>query len=101
MNAITPAATPIASGHPKFRFRLSVEVFRHASNGPTPVKNSSSSPMGIFTLLKNGPPTLMRSPVIHSEKTGNNVPESMAMHETSRIRLLNRKLDSRETIESS
>ena len=57
--------------------------------------------MGIFTLLKNGAPTLMRSPVIHSEKTGNRVPESMATHETSRIKLLNRKLDSRETMESS
>ncbi len=91
----------MASGQPKFRFRLSVDVFRHASSGPTPVKNSSSSPMGIFTLLKNGAPTLMRSPVIHSEKTGNSVPERIAMHETNRIRLLNRKLDSRETIESS
>src|SRR5712691_7659730 len=98
---MAPAATPIASGHPKFRFRLSVEVFRHASSGPTPVKNSSSNPVGMFTLLKNGAPTLMRSPVIHSEKTGNNVPESMAMHDTSRIKLLNKKLDSREMIESS
>ncbi len=80
---------------------LSVEVFRQASSGPTPVKNSSSSPMGMFTLLKNGAPTLMRLPVIHSEKTGKSVPERMAMQDTRRIRLLNRKLDSRETIESS
>ena len=57
--------------------------------------------MGIFTLLKNGVPTLMRSPVNHSENTGNNVPESTATQETSRIKLLNRKLDSRETMESS
>jgi len=30
------------------------EVFRHASSGPTPVRNSNSNPSGIFTLLKNG-----------------------------------------------
>src|SRR5712671_941722 len=96
-----PAASPISSGQPKFRFRLSVEVFRHASNGPTPVKNSSSSPIGMFTLLKNGAPTLMRSPVNHSEKTGNSVPERTATQATSSSKLLNRKLDSRETMESS
>src|SRR5260370_12821554 len=99
--AITPAINPIPSGHPKFRFRLSVEVFRHASSGPTPVKNRSNNPMGIFTLLKKGAPTLMRLPVIHSEKTGKSVPERIATQDTRRIRLLNRKLDSRETIESS
>src|SRR5260370_14738376 len=80
---------------------LSVEVFRQASSGPTPVKNSSNSPIGMFTLLKNGAPTLMRFPVNHSENTGKSVPERTATQETSRIRLLNKKLDSRETIESS
>ena len=57
--------------------------------------------MGTFTLLKNGAPTLIRDEDNHSEKTGNNVPESTAMQETSKIKLLNKKLDSRETIESS
>ena len=57
--------------------------------------------MGMFTLLKKGAPTLMRFPVIHSEKTGKSVPDRIATHDTSSIRLLNRKLDSRETIESS
>src|SRR5215475_1309248 len=96
-----PAASPRMLGQRKFRFRLSVEVFRHANSGPTPVRNSSSNPNGIFTLLKNGAPTLIREPVNHSEKTGNNVPDSTATHATSKTRLLNRKLDSRETIESS
>jgi len=62
---------PIPGGRPKFRFRLSVEVFRHAaSSGPTPVKNKNGNPMGTFTLLEHGAPTLMRLPMIHSEKTG-------------------------------
>src|ERR1700739_2762816 len=97
----TPASKPAISGQPKLRFKLSVEVFRQASSGPTPVRNKSSNPMGIFTLLKNGAPTLMREPENHSENTGNRVPERTAMQETSRIKLLKRKLDSRDTIESS
>src|SRR5215469_7867222 len=100
-NPMRPAATPAVVGHWKFRFRLSADVFRHASSGPTPVKNSSNKPSGIFTLLKNGAPTLMRDPVNHSENTGNNVPDSTATHATSSTRLLNKKLDSRDTRESS
>src|SRR5215471_880138 len=100
-NPTPPAAKPSVLGHKKLRFRLSVEVLRHASNGPTPVRNSNSSPSGMFTLLKNGAPTLMREPVNHSEKTGKSVPERTATQATRRTRLLNRKLDSRETSESS
>src|ERR1700687_3064495 len=98
---MAPSSNAVISGQPKLRFRLSVEVLRQASSGPTPVRNSSSRPIGMFTLLKNGAPTLMRDPENHSEKTGNSVPDRTATQETSRIRLLNRKLDSRETIESN
>src|ERR1700720_3030955 len=97
----TPASNATIRGQPKLRFRLSVEVLRQASNGPTPVRNKSSNPIGMFTLLKNGAPTLMREPENHSENTGNSVPESTAMQETSKIKLLKRKLDSREIMESS
>src|SRR3984893_2852510 len=96
-----PASNAIRSGQPKLRFKLSVEVLRQASKGPTPVRNKSSNPIGILTLLKNGAPTLMREPENHSEKTGNRVPDRTAMQETSKIRLLKRKLDSREIIASS
>src|SRR5271154_836228 len=99
--AITPARIPPASGHAKFLFSPSREVFRHARSGPTPVRKSRKSAMGTFTLLKNGGPTLIFVPCTHSEKTGNNVPQSTAKHAARRIRLLNRKLDSRETSESS
>jgi len=56
--------------------------------------------MGIFTLLKNGAPTLMRSPVIHSEKTGKRVPEE-SPHSNQKNQVIEQELDSRETIESS
>src|ERR1700685_3661653 len=96
-----PATRPISSAQPKLRFKLSSEVLRHASNGPTPVNNNSSRPMGMFTLLKNGVPTLILFGVNHSERTGKSVPESTVTQDTSKIKLLNRKLDSRETTESS
>src|ERR1700674_4712587 len=100
-NIAAPASKAMSRGQPKLRFKLSVEVLRHASKGPTPVRKRSRRPMGIFTLLKNGAPTLMREPENHSENTGNKVPESTAIHDTSKIKLLKRKLDSRETIESN
>src|ERR1700737_4440741 len=97
----TPESKPAIRGQPKLRFKLSTEVLRQASKGPTPVRKSSIKPIGMFTLLKNGAPTLIFEPENHSENTGNNVPERTAMQETSKIKLLKRKLDSRETIESS
>src|SRR5215813_6980882 len=98
--AIEPPTIPVTVGQRKFLRRLSPDVFRQARSGPTPVRNSKRSPSGMLTLLKNGAPTLMRFPVNHSEKTGNSVPERIAMQATKRTRLLKRKLDSRETIES-
>src|SRR5450755_2538437 len=94
------AATAITVGTRKFRRRLSTDVCRQASRGPTPVKNTRNSPMGTFTRLKNGGPTVTLLPVTHSESTGKSVPHSTAKHETSSTRLLNRKLDSRDTKES-
>src|SRR5580704_12303950 len=96
-----PPTTPTINGQAKFRFRLSTEVFRQASSGPTPVRKRSSKPIGMLTLLKNGAPTLIFDPESASDKTGNSVPERTAIHETNRIKLLKRKLDSRETIASS
>ena len=57
--------------------------------------------MGIFTRLKNGGPTLIFDPRTASESTGKSVPARTATQATRRIRLLNRKLDSRESMESS
>ena len=79
------------------RFRLSTELRRHAISGPTPVSSIRNKPMGMFTRLKNGASTLIFSPVTASEITGNSVPHRIAKQLASRIRLLNRKLDSRDS----
>src|ERR1700735_5490135 len=100
-SATIPAARPPARGQAKLRFRASNEVLRQASNGPTPVSSRRNRAIGIFTLLKKGGPTLILFPTTHSESTGNSVPQSTAKHAASKMRLLNRKLDSRETNESS
>src|SRR4029077_10113110 len=96
-----PATRPIISGQAKFRFRLSTEVFRQASSGPTPARESRNRAIGMVTLLKSRGHTLILDPETASERTGKSVPERTAMQETSRIKLLNRKLDSRETIASN
>src|SRR5262249_31185085 len=93
--------TPAASGHRNARFKLSTELLRHAISGPTPVSNNRNKPIGTLTRLKNGASTLIFSPVTASEITGNRVPHSTAKQLASRIRLLNRKLDSRESTLSS
>src|SRR5690348_14430609 len=103
-----PAATsaPISTsetipGHWKFRRRLSSDVRRHENNGPTPVRNSRNSPIGTISRLYQSASSEILSPVVYSEMTGNSVPHNTAKQLASRIRLLNRKLDSRETTLSS
>src|SRR5271165_2580172 len=86
-------STASAVGQTKLRFTRSNEVCRHASSGPTPVSSTRKIPIGTLTRLKNGGPTVTFDPVTHSHST--------AKHDTSRTRLLNRKLDSRETSDSS
>src|SRR6202049_219857 len=93
--------TPPISGKPKFLRKLSVEVLRQASSGPTPVRNSRNMAMGMLTRLKNGGPTLIFVPRIASDSTGKGVAERTATQATKRIKLLKRKLDSREIMESS
>src|SRR5476651_313416 len=97
----TATVTAISAGIMKFLRRLSVEVLRQASSGPTAVSSNRKSAIGMLTLLKNGGPTVTLCPVTHSLSTGNNVPQSTANAATSSSTLLNRKLDSRETSDSS
>src|SRR5580704_18825570 len=102
-NATRTAATVSApsAGNLKLRLKLSIEVLRQASSGPTAVSSRSSKATGIFTRLKNGGPTVTLVPWTHSESTGNKVPHSTVKQATNKRRLLNRKLDSRETRDSS
>ena len=53
--------------------------------------------MGIIRRLNQAASSEIFSPVAYSEMTGNNVPKRTAKQLASRIRLLKRKLDSRET----
>src|ERR1700722_12788143 len=101
MKATIPETIPPASGQAKLRRSASKEVLRQANSGPTPVSNSRNNAIGTLTLLKNGGPTLILLRVNHSESTGKSVPQSTAKQAASSTRLLNRKLDSRETSESS
>src|SRR6516164_5367279 len=94
----TNAAIP---GYWKLRRRLSIEVRRQANSGPAPVKNSRKRPMGTMRRLYQSASSEILSPVAYSEITGNRVPQRTAKQLASRIRLLNRKLDSRETTLSS
>src|SRR3954451_19838675 len=75
--------------------------FRQASNGPMPVNSSSIRPIGSIHLLKNGGPTVSRSPVTASLSVGNIVANRTKNAENSRIQLLARKAASRDIHESS
>ncbi len=57
--------------------------------------------MGTIRRLYQSASSEIWSPEIHSEIFGNSVPHSTAKQLASRIRLLNRKLDSREITDSS
>ena len=85
----------------KLRRRLSIDVRRQANSGPTPVRNSRNRPIGTIRRLYQSASSEILSPEMASEITGNSVPQSTAKQLASRIRLLNRKLDSRETTLSS
>src|ERR1700690_2607516 len=94
-------ATEPMAGNKKLRFRLSTDVLRQASSGPTAVSNIRRRANGMAARLKKGGPTVTLWPWTHSERMGKKVPQRMVKQTTSRSRLLNRKLDSRETSDSS
>ncbi len=74
---------------------------RQASSGAVPVRNSSIRPMGAIHLLKNGGPTVSRSPVTASLSVGNIVANSTNSAQKSRIQLFARNAASRDSHESS
>src|SRR5262245_17564308 len=90
----------MSPGSRKFRFKLFVDALRHASNGPTPVRNIRKMAIGTFTLLNHGALTVIFSWTIQSDNEGNIVPHNTAKQDASRSRLLNMKLLSRETNDS-
>ena len=74
---------------------------RHASSGPMPVSSSSVSPIGSIHWLKNGGPTVSRSPRIASLSVGNIVANRTKNAENSRIQLFIMNAASRDSHESS
>src|SRR5579883_3523687 len=96
-NSATTSTSAAIPGHWKLRRKLSTEVLRHANSGPSPVSSSRNSPIGTISRLYQSASSEILSPVAHSEITGNSVPHRTAKQLASRIRLLNRKLDSRDT----
>ena len=70
------------------------------SNGPIPVKSTSTIASGVVTVLKKGGPTERSSPVSASEISGKNVPQKMTAQRLTRRRLLTMKIASREAIDS-
>src|SRR4029453_15553537 len=102
-NAVTAASmtTQAPVGHRNDCARLRVDDLPQASSGPMPVRNSSVSPIGSIHLLKNGGPTVMRSPVTASLKVGNIVANRTKKAQNRRIQLFTMKAASREAHESS
>src|SRR3954469_10464748 len=96
--AIRAATSPrdAIPGHWKLRRRLSNEVRRHANSGPSPVSSNRNSPIGTISRLYQSASSEILSPLAHSEIIGNSVPQRTAKQLANRIRLLNKKLDSRE-----
>ena len=100
--ASAPPVTTAATSATELIARGCVTVdFRHASSGPTPVRNSRIRPIGAIHLLKNGPATVSRLPVTASLSVGNIVANSTKNAENSRIQLLTRNAASRDSHESS
>ena len=82
------AITATTRGPPNRRRSSRGDALRHGINGPTPVKNSSASPMGAATWLKKPCPTVILSPRTASDSTGNIVPQNTANASPTSSRLL-------------
>src|SRR5262245_51955086 len=93
--------TPRVPGIKKFLLRLVRPAFLQAINGQIPVSNTSPIAKGMTTLLKNGALTVTLLPVTHSERIGKVVPHKTARQITKKKILLNRKLLSLLTNDSS
>src|SRR5207245_3091651 len=96
--AVTSAA---ATGKMNESRRFEIVDFRHASSGPTPVRNSSTKPIGTIHLLKNGAATVRRWPVTASLSVGNIVANRTKSAENSSTQLFTMNAASRDIHESS
>src|SRR5687767_8639241 len=88
-------------GHRNCSRMLPSVDFRQASSGPTPERNNRARPIGGIHTLKNGGPTVRRSPVSPSLSVGNIVASNTKNAQNRRIQLLTRKAASLDAHESS
>ncbi len=98
---VTVTAMPSPAGNRNEPRRLESVDLRHASSGPMPVSSSMQRPIGSIHWLKNGGPTVRRSPRTASLSVGNIVAKRTKNAEKSRIQLFSMNAASRETHESS
>src|ERR1700744_6257529 len=94
-------ARPGIPGFWELRRRILSEVRRQAKRGPTPVRKSRNNPMGTMRRLYQSKSSEILLLVKYSEIFGKSVPQRTEKQLARRMRLLNRKLDSRETTLSS
>src|ERR1700756_803920 len=87
-------------GNTKLRRMERSDEERHASSGPRPISASRPRPIGTAMRLYQGAPTVTLLPCTYSLSTGKSVPHRMVKQAARKMRLLNRKLDSRETSDS-
>src|SRR6266705_1965024 len=92
---------PTVPGTANWRCRFGIEARRQAMSGPMPVSASRARPSGMITVLNHGARTVYFTPTTASESIGSNVPHSTANAMTMNTKLLNRKLATRLTIDSS
>src|SRR5215210_3813348 len=97
----TAVATPTNTGQKNCCATLINVDRRHASSGPMPVSVRRVRPIGSIHLLKNGGPTVRRSPRSASLSVGNIVANRTKNAENNRIQLLARNAASRDIHESS
>ena len=101
INSTTATRSEIDEGSKKFFLKFLADALRQEINGQTPVIKSKAKPIGTFTWLKKGGPIVIFTPLTASDITGNMVPQKTEKAAPTRMRLLNRKVLSRERRESS
>src|SRR5688572_29838774 len=85
-----PDTIAAATGHVSECIRFDTVDLRHASSGDVPISTSSASPIGRIHVLKNGGPTVSRSPRTASLIVGNIVANRTKKADNSRIQLFAR-----------
>ena len=97
----TPIVMATLTGMRNCRRRFATDARRQAISGPMPVRSRSSRPSGMFTVLKNGGPTVILLPRTASLMIGKSVPHSTEKAIPTSTRLLYRNAASRLTMLSS